>query len=94
MRKKNDKSIDSSLISQNLLTSGRLGQGSDGAAGESDDRLLRVGEAALFLNISEGALYHFISAKRVPVVRISNRCVRFSRRALSEWIESMTQKAE
>jgi excisionase family DNA binding protein len=59
-----------------------------------DDRLLTVAEAARYLNLSVGGLYHLISQRRIPVVRISSRCVRFRRAALQEWIESLSQRAD
>lgn len=58
------------------------------------DRLLTVHEAAQFLHLSCGTLYHLISQKRVPVIKISCRCVRFSRRALLLWLESLTHTVE
>jgi excisionase family DNA binding protein len=58
------------------------------------DRLLTVTEAAMFLRLAPGSLYHLISQRRIPVVRISARCVRFSRAALQEWIESLSQDAD
>lgn len=58
-----------------------------------EDRLLTVVEAAHFLNIAPGSLYHLISQRRIPVIRLSSRCVRFSRAALVEWVESLTQAA-
>jgi len=62
----------------------------------SDDRLLTVVEAARFLNITPGGLYHMISSpdSRIPAIRISARCVRFSRNALLKWLDEMTQSAE
>lgn len=57
------------------------------------DSLLTVTEAAKFLRLAPGSLYHLISQRRIPVVRISARCVRFSRAALQEWIEGLTQEA-
>jgi excisionase family DNA binding protein len=59
---------------------------------EKEDRLLTVIEAARFLNLSAGGLYHLISQRRIPVIRISSRCVRFRRQALVAWIESLTQE--
>ncbi len=59
-----------------------------------EDCLWTVTEAAQFLNLSPGTLYHLISQRRIPVVRISSRCVRLSRRALLEWVENLTQQAE
>jgi excisionase family DNA binding protein len=71
------------------------GSRSGEAAGTADeDRLLTVAEAARFLNLATGSLYHLISQHRVPVVRISSRCVRFSRRALTEWLASLSQPAD
>jgi excisionase family DNA binding protein len=53
--------------------------------------LLTVVEAAGFLHISVGTLCHFVSQRRVPVVRISSRCIRFSRLDLEEWVASHSQ---
>jgi len=53
-------------------------------------RLLTVVEAAHFLNLSPGSLYHLISQKRIPVIRISSRCVRFSLVSLFNWVDSLT----
>jgi excisionase family DNA binding protein len=48
--------------------------------------LLTIVEAAEFLHLSVGGLYHLVSQRRVPVVRISSRCIRFSRLDLEKWI--------
>jgi excisionase family DNA binding protein len=56
------------------------------------DHLWTVVEAAHFLNLSHLSLYHLVSQKRVPVIRISSRCIRFSQRALLAWIENLTQE--
>ena len=58
-----------------------------------DDVLWTVVEAARFLNLEIGSVYHLVSASRVPVIRISSRCIRFSRRALQEWVQSRTEPA-
>lgn len=55
------------------------------------DTLLNVTEAARFLRLSPGTLYHFVSQKRVPTIRLSARCIRFSLRALYEWLEGLSQ---
>jgi excisionase family DNA binding protein len=68
------------------------GSKDDVVAGE--DRLLTVLEAAHFLNIAPGSLYHLISQRRIPVIRLSARCVRFSRPALMEWVASLSQAAD
>ena len=57
------------------------------ASGDQDDRLWTIGEAAQFLGLQKSSMYHLISQGRVPVIRISSRCVRFSRRALLEWVK-------
>jgi excisionase family DNA binding protein len=64
----------------------------DGSEVQSNlpDRLWTVVEAAQYLNLTPGSLYHLISQQRIPVIRISARCVRFSRRALLDWVEHLT----
>lgn len=59
-----------------------------------DDCLLTVREAAAFLHLAPGTIFHLVSQKRLPTIRISSRCIRFSRRALLAWIDSRTQKVE
>jgi excisionase family DNA binding protein len=49
------------------------------------ERLLSVNEAAVFLGLSVGTVYHMVSEKRLPVVRISKRCIRFRLSDLVEW---------
>lgn len=94
MRKKNEPR-DSSLISQNVsTTTNRSGQCRSSVSSDENDRLLRVDEAAELLGLSSGGLYHLVSERRITVVRISSRCIRFRRCALWEWVESLTQKAE
>ena len=52
--------------------------------------IMRIDEAADFLATSPGTLYHWVSEGRVPVIRISKRCIRFRRSALEKWLEGMT----
>lgn len=59
-----------------------------------EDRLLTVVEAARFLNLDVGTVYHFAAAKKIPTTRLSARCLRFSRRALAEWVKSLSEPAE
>lgn len=57
-----------------------------------EDCLLTAVEATRFLNLKNvGTVYQMVSAKRLPVIRLSARCIRFSRRALLEWVEGLTQ---
>jgi excisionase family DNA binding protein len=56
------------------------------------DRLLTIREAAELTGLAVGTLYHFVSAKRIPVVRLSRRCIRFRHSDLINWIERLTEK--
>jgi excisionase family DNA binding protein len=56
----------------------------------SDEKiLLTVAEVANLTGFAEGTLRHFVSQKRIPVVRISARCVRFRRSDIEAWLEQM-----
>ena len=48
--------------------------------------LLDVKEVAKLTGISIGTLYHWVSEGRIPVVRLSARCIRFRRSDLEVWI--------
>jgi len=58
----------------------------------TDDRLWNIDEFAKFLGIAVGSAYHLVSEQRVPVVRISSRCIRFRPAEIAAWVESKTQK--
>jgi len=53
--------------------------------------LLSIHELSQLTGISVGTLYHWVSQRRIPVVRISARCVRFRRSDIETWI---TEKVE
>ena len=53
--------------------------------------LLNIQEVSAITGISVGTLYHWVSQRRLPVVRISQRCIRFDLVALQAWI---AEKAE
>lgn len=55
-------------------------------------RLLRIHEVAELLRMSVGSIYHLVSQKRIPVIRISTRCIRFDPEEVQRWIESMRQE--
>ena len=59
----------------------------------SQKLLLNVREVAALTGLSVGSLYHFVSAHRVPVVRISARCIRFRVSDLERWIDELTEPA-
>jgi excisionase family DNA binding protein len=53
----------------------------------NDDALVTVTEAAEYLRVAPGSLYHWVSEGRVPVVRFSARCIRFRRSDIDTWLE-------
>jgi excisionase family DNA binding protein len=56
------------------------------------DRLLTISELADITGITKGSLYHMLSEKRIPVVRISKRCVRFRYSEILRWWDRISQK--
>ena len=63
-----------------------------GAEAMTDDRLWNIEEFAKFVGIAVGSAYHLVSQGRVPVVKLSARCIRFRPSEIAAWIESKTQK--
>ena len=57
----------------------------------SEDKLLTINEVSELTGLAVGTLYHFVSERRIPVVRLSKRCIRFRKRDLSDWIQTLTQ---
>jgi excisionase family DNA binding protein len=56
----------------------------------SDEKiLLNTRELAALTGFSEGTLRHWVSEMRVPVVRLSARCVRFRLSDIEEWLAAM-----
>jgi excisionase family DNA binding protein len=53
---------------------------------QNEDRLLTIQELSTLTGLTVGTLYHFVSQGRVPVVRISSRCIRFRKSDLNNWI--------
>jgi excisionase family DNA binding protein len=59
------------------------------------DCLLTVAEAAQLLRLKNvNSMYQLVSQRRVPVIKLSARCIRFSRNALLRWLEELSQPAE
>ena len=56
------------------------------------ERLLRIQEVSDLTGLAVGTLYHFVSAKRIPVVRLSRRCIHFRLSDLQVWLEELTQE--
>lgn len=57
---------------------------------ELTNELVNVQEAAEYLGLAVGTVYHMISEGRLPVTRLSKRCVRFRLRDLNEWLDKKT----
>jgi excisionase family DNA binding protein len=59
---------------------------------ESQERLLiDIHELSALTGIAVGTLYHWVSQGRIPCVRLSLRCVRFSVPAIKEWLADLNQ---
>jgi excisionase family DNA binding protein len=50
--------------------------------------LLTAAEVAELTGFAEGTIRHFVSARKIPVVRFSARCVRFRRSDIDSWLEN------
>ncbi|MGA8215797.1 MAG: helix-turn-helix domain-containing protein [Candidatus Sulfotelmatobacter sp.] len=53
--------------------------------------LWKVDEAASFLNISSGTLFHWVSQNRVPCLKFGKRCLRFDPQQMKQWAASFGQ---
>lgn len=49
-------------------------------------KLLSIEQVSEITGISVGTLYHWVSEKRIPVVRLSARCVRFRLSDIESWV--------
>ncbi len=57
------------------------------------NKLMTVTEVAEFLGLAVGTIYHMVSQKRLPCVRLSARCLRFRQEDLEEVIASLADEA-
>ena len=62
--------------------------------GEMSAKLWDVNQVAEFLGLAVGTVYHLLSQKRLPCIRISGRCVRFDPRQIEEWVAQRTEEPE
>lgn len=53
--------------------------------------LIDIRELSELTGIEIGSLYHMVSQGRVPCVRLSKRCLRFSLPAIREWLDSLSE---
>jgi excisionase family DNA binding protein len=58
------------------------------------DSLLDVQEVARMTGLAVGTIYHLVSERRIPVVRISRRCLRFRQSDLARWFDELTDAAK
>ena len=59
---------------------------------ESPEKLLvDIRELSVLTGISVGTLYHWVSERRIPCVRLSQRCLRFSLPAIREWLAGLSE---
>jgi excisionase family DNA binding protein len=65
-----------------------------GSQSPAADRLLTINEVAEMTGLAVGTLYHFVSQKRIPVVRLSKRCIRFRQSDLADWVQTLTQETD
>jgi excisionase family DNA binding protein len=54
-----------------------------------EDRLLTIKEVAELTGLQVSSLYHLVSDGRIPVVRLSRRCLRFRLSALHQWWDEL-----
>jgi excisionase family DNA binding protein len=59
---------------------------------DTKSRLLTISDVAEMTGLTVGTLYHFVSQQRIPVVRLSKRCIRFRYSDLLDWIKTLTQQ--
>jgi predicted DNA-binding transcriptional regulator AlpA len=57
-------------------------------------RLWNVSEVAEFLGLAVGSIYHLVSQRRIPCVRLSARCLRFDPEAIAVWVNEKSKKGE
>jgi len=52
----------------------------------SEAKLWDVNEVAQYLGLVSGSIYHLVSARKIPVIKISSRCIRFSKKSIDDWL--------
>ena len=57
------------------------------------EKLLNAREAAQYLGLALGTLYHMVSEQRIPVIHLSVRCIRFRQSQIDRWLDELTRPA-
>lgn len=61
---------------------------------ESQEKLLiDIHELSELTGIAVGTLYHWVSQRRIPCVKLSRRCLRFSVVGIREWLANLNEPA-
>jgi predicted DNA-binding transcriptional regulator AlpA len=60
----------------------------------SEKLLIDIRELSAITGIKIGTLYHWVSESRVPHIKLSQRCVRFSVPAIRQWLAELSRPAE
>jgi predicted DNA-binding transcriptional regulator AlpA len=55
--------------------------------------LINIEELSELTGLAVGSLYHMVSQRRIPCVRLSQRCLRFSVPAIREWLDGLSERA-
>jgi excisionase family DNA binding protein len=73
---------------------GDVAEGTEGIGGTdmNQNHLMDVNEVAEFLGLAVGSIYHMVSQKRIPCVRLSARCLRFRRSDLDKHIATLLEE--
>ncbi len=59
----------------------------------AEKMLLDIREVSELTGLSVSTLYHWASQGRIPVIRLSRRCIRFRKSDLEEWISLLAEPA-
>jgi excisionase family DNA binding protein len=59
----------------------------------NEDRLMDVNEVAEFLGLAVGTVYHLVSQKRLPCLRLSARCLRFRKSDLTALLDELAKES-
>jgi predicted DNA-binding transcriptional regulator AlpA len=53
--------------------------------------LIDINELSALIGISVGTLYHWVSQRRIPCLKLSQRCLRFSLPVIRDWVANLNQ---
>jgi len=62
-------------------------------AEQTEKLLVDIRELSVLTGVSVGTLYHWSSQGRIPCVRLSARCLRFSVSEIRKWIAELNEPA-